>query len=159
MSRFSLDQIPNAPGVYALYHHDRCLFVGSAEDLRRRAERNLAGSGPREESGLPPGAVQIEDVTEICWWEHAAFSDPARREAAWELAIQALAPAHRPRFSLSRDGEKALEDHAFAKEMGRLFAGTPSGVFIPQTLDALARTILKLEEKVEALEKQLVAGS
>jgi len=103
--------------------------------------------------------VQIEDVTEICWWEHAAFSDPARREAAWELAIQALAPAHRPRFSLSRDGEKALEDHAFAKEMGRLFAGTPSGVFIPQTLDALARTILKLEEKVEALEKQLVAGS
>ena len=155
MSRFSLDKIPGVPGVYALYHHDRCLFVGSAEDLRRRAERNLAGEGPREDSGLPPGAVQIDDVTEICWWEHPAFSEPARREAAWELAINALAPAHRPRFSLSPAGEKMLEDHAFAKEMGRLFAGTPSGVFIPQTLDALARTILKLEEKVEVLEKKL----
>lgn len=156
MSRFNLNTIPSVPGVYALYHHDQCLFVGSAEDLRRRAERNLAGVGPREDSGLPAGAVQIEAVTEICWWEHPAFSDPVRLEAAWELAIQALAPAHRPRFSLSPAGEKALEDHPFAKDMGRLFAGTPSGVFIPQTLDAMARTILKLEEKVEALEKKLV---
>lgn len=155
MSRFSLNQIPAEPGVYALYHHDRCLFVGCAEDLRRRAEHNLAGQGPPEASGMPPGAVRMDEVTEICWWLHPAFADEARREAAWELAIQALAPATRPRFSLSPAAQAALADHAFAREMGKLFSGTPSGAFVPQTLDALARAIMNLEEKVGELEKKL----
>lgn len=155
MSRFSLNQVPGQPGVYALYHHDQCLFVGCAEDLRRQAEHNLIGHGGEGPGGLPAGAVRIEEVTEICWWLHPALADSVRREAAWELAIQALAPAHRPRFSLSAAAVAALEDHAFAKEMGRLFSGPPAGAFVPQTLDALARAILNLEDKVDELERKL----
>ena len=158
MSRFSLNKIPAAAGIYALYEHDQCVFVGFSENLRERIEHHLIGAQPPEAGGMRSARLHPERVTEVCWWLDESFDDPARREAAWELAIQVLSPVLRPRFSLSPAGVAALEDHPFAKRMEKLLAGTPAGVFVPQTLDALARTILELEEKVEELEKKLAGG-
>ncbi len=158
MSRFSLNRIPAEPGVYAFYEHDQCVFAGFSKNLRERIEHHLVGGSPPEAGGMRSARLHPERVTEVCWWLDEAFADPARREAAWELAIQALAPVLRPRFSLSPAAVGALEDHAFVKRMEKLFTGTPTGVFVPQTLDAMARTILELEEKVEELEKKLSGG-
>lgn len=155
MSRFNLDRIPEEPGIYALYEHDQCVFVGFSENLRERIEHQLIGTAAPEAGGMRSARLHPERVTEVCWWLDDSFAEPARREAAWELAIHALGPVLRPRFSLSPAAVAALEDHAFAKRMEKLLSGTPSGVFVPQTLDALARTIFELEEKVEELEKKL----
>lgn len=159
MSRFSLNQIPEGPAVYAMYEHDQCVFVGFSDRLRERVEQHLIGATPPEAGGMRSARLHPERVTEVVWWLDASFDDPARLEAAWELAIQSLSPVFRPRFSLDPAAVRVLEDHDFTRRMEKLLSGTPSGVFVPQTLDALARTILELEEKVGELEKKLAGNA
>lgn len=156
MSRFSLNKFPDGPGVYALYEHDQALAVGATPNLRQLAEEHLfAADGPsaalREVVGRP------ERITEISWWQHPAFADEGRRHAARWVAIEVLAPVDRPRFSLSKVGEAALQDAEFVKSMNQLFHGAPAGSFVPQTLDALARSVYELKEKVAELERRLAA--
>jgi hypothetical protein len=154
MSRFSLNKFPDGPGVYALYEHQQAMAVGSAANLRQLAEEHLFAATPpsealREMTGHP------ERITEISWWQHPALADEGRRNAARWVAIEVLAPVEHPRFSLSKVGEAALEDPEFVKSMEQLFHGPPAGSFVPQTLDALARSVYELKEKVAALERRL----
>ena len=154
MSRFSLNKFPDGPGVYALYEHQQAIAVGSAANLRQLAEEHLFAATPpsealREMTGHP------ERITEISWWQHPALADEGRRNAARWVAIEVLAPVEHPRFSLSKVGEAALEDPEFVKSMEQLFHGPPAGSFVPQTLDALARSVYELKEKVAALERRL----
>jgi hypothetical protein len=154
MSRFSLNKFPDGPGVYALYEHQQAMAVGSAANLRQLAEEHLFAATPpsealREMTGHP------ERITEISWWQHPALADEGRRNAARWVAIEVLAPVEHPRLSLSKVGEAALEDPEFVKSMEQLFHGPPAGSFVPQTLDALARSVYELKEKVAALERRL----
>ena len=154
MSRFSLNKIPDGPGVYALYEQDRAMLVGSAPDLRALAEQHLAGSqGPSAD--LREVVPHPERITRICWWQHPALADDGRRNAARAVAIQVLGPVNRPRFTLSSLGEVALADPEFVKSMNALFHGPPAGAFIPQTLDEMARSVYELEDRVAALERRL----
>jgi hypothetical protein len=154
MSRFSLNKIPDGPGVYALYEQDRAMLVGSAPDLRALAEQHLAGSqGPSAD--LREVVPHPERITRICWWQHPALADDGRRNAARAVAIQVLGPINRPRFTLSSLGEVALADPEFVKSMNALFHGPPAGAFIPQTLDEMARSVYELEDRVAALERRL----
>ncbi|NGX14877.1 hypothetical protein [Wenzhouxiangella sp. XN24] len=154
MSIFSLDKIPAAPGVYALYAHDRPLLVGSASNLREYAAEHLfGGDGPSE--ALRQSLPHPEQVTEVSWWQHPEMLDDARREAACQVAVQALSPAARPRSRLSDLGGIALEDPGFVKEMNALFHGPPSGSFVPQSLHELARSVYELRDKVAELERRL----
>ncbi|MGD9387133.1 MAG: hypothetical protein PVI87_02800 [Gammaproteobacteria bacterium] len=154
MSRFSLNKFPDGPGVYALYEHDRVLAVGAAPNLRQLAEEHLfAGAGPSE--ALREMVGRPESITEISWWQDPAFADEHRRQAARMVAIEVLAPVRRPRFNLSQVGEAALQDPDFVKSMDQLFRGAPAGSFVPQSLDALARSVYELKEKVAELERRL----
>lgn len=154
MSRFSLNKFPDGPGVYALYEHQQALAVGSAANLRKLAEEQLfAASAPSE--GLGQMTAHPERITEISWWQHPALADEDRRTAARWVAIEVLAPVEHPRFSLSKVGEAALADPEFVKSMEQLFRGAPAGSFVPQTLDALARSVYELRDKVAALERRL----
>lgn len=154
MSRFSLNRIPDGPGVYALYERDRAMLVGSAPNLRSLAEQHLVGSqGPSED--LRAVLPHPERITKICWWQHPALADDGRRNAARWVAIQALAPVNRPRFSLSSLGEFALADPEFVKSMNALFHGPPAGVYLPQSLDEMARSVYELEDRVASLERRL----
>lgn len=154
MSRFSLNRIPAAPGVYALYEHDRAMLVGSAPDLRALAEQHLAGSeGPSED--LRQVIPHPERITKICWWQHPELADDGRRNAARWVAIEVLAPVNRPRFTLSSLGEVALADPGFVKSMNALFRGPPAGAYVPQSLDEMARTVYELEDRVASLERRL----
>jgi hypothetical protein len=154
MSRFSLNKIPDGPGVYTLYERDQAMLVGSAPDLRALAEQHLVGSqGPSAD--LREVVPHPERITRICWWQHPAFADDGRRNAARAVAIEVLGPVNRPRFTLSSLGEVALADPEFVKSMNALFHGPPAGAFIPQTLDEMARSVYELEDRVAALERRL----
>jgi hypothetical protein len=154
MSPFSLNKIPDGPGVYALYQHDRAMLVGSAPNLRSLAEAHLVGSrGPSEE--LREVVPHPERITQISWWQHPALEDDGRRNAARWVAIEVLQPANRPRFSLSEVGEVALKDPEFVKAMNALFHGPPAGYFVPQSLDEIARSVYELKDKVAELERRL----
>lgn len=154
MSRFSLNKFPDGPGVYALYEHDQALAVGAAPNLRQLAEEHLfAADGPSAD--LQEFVRHPERITEISWWQHPAFADEGQRQAARWVAIEALSPLVRPRFSLSKVGEAALQDAEFVKSMNQLFHGPPAASFVPQTLDALAHSVYELKEKVAKLERRL----
>jgi hypothetical protein len=154
MSRFSLNKFPEGPGVYALYEHQQAMAVGSAANLRQLAEEHLFASAVPSEA-LREMTRHPERITEISWWQHPALADEDRRNAARWVAIEVLAPVEHPRFSLSKVGEAALQDAEFVKSMEQLFHGPPAGSFVPQTLDALARSVYELREKVAALERRL----
>lgn len=154
MSRFSLNKIPEGPGVYALYEHGQVMLVGSAPNLRELAEQHIAGSrGPSDE--LRAVVPHPERITKICWWQHPVMADDGRRNAARWVAIEVLGPENRPRFTLSSLGEVALADPEFVKSMNALFHGPPAGAFVPQTLDEMARSVFELEDRVAALERRL----
>jgi hypothetical protein len=151
--QFSLNKIPEGPGVYALYARDRVLMVGSAPNLRALAEEHLYGQGPSE--ALRAVIPRPEMITEVSWWQHPAMEDQARRHAAQSVAIQVLSPANRPQGSLSSLAEISLADPEFVKSMNTLFRCPPAGSFVPQSLDDLARSVYELEDKVSALERML----
>lgn len=154
MSGFSLNRIPEGPGVYALFEHDQAMLVGAAANLRALAEQHLAGSGGPS-ADLREIIAHPERITKICWWQHPALEDDDRRNAARSVAIEVLAPLNRPRFTLSSLGEVALADPEFVKSMSALFHGPPAGAFIPQTMDEMARSVYELEDRVAALERRL----
>jgi hypothetical protein len=154
MSYFSVDKVPDGPGVYALYEHDQPMLVRPAANLRKVAEQFQARGGvPSEE--LRELLPHPERISKIAWWQHPAMEDADRREAAHLVAIEALAPAHRPRFSLSGLGEVAMTDPEFVKSMNALFHGPPAGSLVPQSLHELARSVYELKDKVAELERQL----
>lgn len=154
MSGFSLNNIPEGPGVYALYEHDQAMLLGSAGNLRELAEQHLVGNrGPSAD--LREIIAHPERITKICWWQHPALEDGDRRIAARSVAIEVLAPVNRPRATLSGLGEVALADPEFVKSMNALFHGPPAGAFIPQSLDEMARSVFELEDRVAALERRL----
>jgi hypothetical protein len=156
MSYFSVDKVPDGPGVYALYEHDQPMLVRSAANLREIAEQYLARGGqPNEE--VPQALPHPERISKISWWQHPAMEEEGRRTAAHWVAIEALAPAHRPRFTLSNLGEVALADPEFVKSMNALFHGPPAGSLVPQSLHDLARSVYELKDKVAELER-LLAG-
>lgn len=154
MSRFSLNKFPERPGVYAVYAQQQALWVGATANLRQLAEERLfGGEDPGDE--LLNAIGDMARVTEISWWQHPALEDEGRRNAACAVAIEVLSPVTRPRYSMSRVGAAALEDPEFVKSMEQLFHGPPAGSFVPQTLDALARNVYELKEKVAELERRL----
>jgi hypothetical protein len=154
MSHFSLNKIPDGPGVYALYEHERAMLVGSAPNLRALAEQHLVGrQGPSDD--LRAVLPHPERITKICWWQHPALADDGRRNAARWVAIEVLAPVNRPRFTLSSLGEVALADPDFVKSMSALFRGPPAGAYIPQNLHEMARSVYELQDRVASLERRL----
>jgi hypothetical protein len=154
MSYFSVDKVPDGPGVYALYEHDQAMLVRPAANLRKLAEQFQARGGvPSDE--LRELLPHPERVSKIAWWQHPAMEDGDRREAAHLVAIEVLAPAHRPRATLSRLGEVAMTDPEFVKSMHALFRGPPAGSLVPQSLHELARSVYELKDKVAELERQL----
>ena len=154
MSHFSLNKIPATPGVYALFEQDRALMVGSAPNLRTLAEEHLFGSRGLSEE-LRAVVPHPERISKISWWLHPALADDGRRNAARWVAIEVLAPLHRPRFTLSDLGEMALKDPEFVKSMNTLFRGRPDGAYVPQSLHELTRSVYELKDKVAELERLL----
>lgn len=160
MSRFSTADIPSQPGVYAFYEGERALWVGFGENIRERVEHHLLQGEPMTSPGVSrTGNIDPRRVTKVVWWLHPEPAPADALEAAWELAVRGLAPAMRPRYSISKAAGAHLEDEAFVHRVRTAVEGRPDGVFIPQSLDTLTRMVVELEGKVEALEARLNKSS
>lgn len=160
MSRFSTADIPGKPGVYAFHQGNRVLWVGFGQDIRERVEHHLLQGEPMTSPGVSRSEnVDPRRVTKVVWWLYPEPAASDALEAAWELAVRALSPDLRPRYSISKAAGERLEDQAFIHRVREVVEGRPDGVFIPQTLDALTRTVVELEGKVEALEARLNKGA
>jgi hypothetical protein len=145
MSQFSLNKIPDGPGVYALYEHDRAILVGSAPDLRSLAEQHLWQPGPAptcaRSSRTPSGSPRSAGGSIPRWRMTAGATPPVPWPSkCWGRSIG-------PRFTLSSLGEVALADPEFVKSMNALFHGPPAGAFMPQTIDEMARSVYELEDR------------
>ena len=160
MSRFSTADIPGKPGVYAFYEGGRPLWVGFGEDIRERVEHHLLQGEPITSPGVSRSeGIDPRRVTKVVWWLYPEPATVDALEAAWELAVRALSPDMRPRYSISKAAGEHLEDQSFVHRVRTAVEGRPDGVFIPQTLDTLTRVVVELEGKVEALEARLNKGS
>ena len=160
MSRFSTADIPGKPGVYAFYEGGRPLWVGFGEDIRERVEHHLLQGEPITSPGVSRSeGIDPRRVTKVVWWLYPEPATVDALEAAWELAVRALSPDMRPRYSISKAAGERLEDQSFVHRVRTAVEGRPDGVFIPQTLDTLTRVVVELEGKVEALEARLNKGS
>ncbi len=156
MSRFSTADIPEKAGVYAFHEGERVLWVGFGQNIRERVEHHLLQGEPMTSPGVQRAdAVDPRRVTKVVWWLYPEPAEPEALEAAWELAVRGLSPALRPRYSIGDAAGKRLADPEFVHRVRSAVEGNPHGVFIPQSLDALTRTVVELEGKVAALEARL----
>ena len=160
MSRFSTADIPGKPGVYAFFDGEQAVWVGFGEDIRERVEHHLLQGEPMTSPGISRSeGVDPRRVTKVVWWLYPEPAAGDALEAAWELAVRALSPDPRPRASLSSAAGHHLEDQDFVHRVRTAVEGRPDGVFIPQSLDTLTRTVVELEGKVAALEARLNKGA
>lgn len=158
MTRYTLDVIPEQPGVYAFHEHDEIICVRSAESLREWIEEDLF-TGPGVVYGnISSARIDASRITRVSWWLHPEFGDQATRDAASEMGAEALGSILRERFADTDEAVARLEDEDFAHAMHELFQRPPDGYFVPQSLDRLARRILKLQKRVDELEGRLGGG-
>ncbi|HEU5439601.1 MAG TPA: GIY-YIG nuclease family protein, partial [Ktedonobacterales bacterium] len=151
-------QLPSGPAIYALFGGKERLhaaYVGIAGNLRSRIKQHLVNRDSSVTTGASPVSLNPELIIEVRWWEHPAFADRVRLEAAELVAFDVLEPTLRSRGSVS-DAVCALQtDAAFYSAMRLLVSADPSGrLVIPTLQDALDR-IERLEERVRALEARL----
>jgi hypothetical protein len=89
------------------------------------------------------------------WWEHSAFAERIRIEAAELVAFEVLEPTLRSRGAIRTEARRIYNDVSFHAEMLRLFANEPTDRWsIPTLQDALER-ISELERRLAALEAKL----
>jgi hypothetical protein len=155
----TISELPNAPAVYALYGGRgqglHAAYVGVAEALHRRIRQHLVTHDSSVTTGASVASLNPNLVTEVRWWEHPAFSERPRLEAAELVAFKVLDPVLRSRGVVQDTVNKILAEQNFESEMEALFAGDPIGrLSIPTLQDALER-IEALEHQLAALEKKL----
>jgi hypothetical protein len=152
----ALSELPSLPAVYALYGgrdtSRSAAYVGIADKLRQRIRQHLVTRDSSVATGTHVVSLNAELVTEVAWWEHPAFADRIRLEAAELVAFDVLEPTLRSRGAIHTEASKMYNDAGFHAEMQRLFAGEPAGKWsIPTLEDALER-ISALERRLAALE-------
>jgi hypothetical protein len=151
--------VPSAPAVYAMYggEHPRTwvAYVGIAGNLQGRLIQHFVRRDSSVVTGSSAVGVNIELVTHVNWWEDQKFSDDDHRHAAEMVAFDVLDPALRSRGNTRRTARDLAADPSFRDAMSRLFAGQPSGQFVPPRLGQVAVDVRELTERVRRLEQKL----
>ncbi len=155
----SISELPNKPGVYALYGgQGRGLYVayvGSAGKLKNRIIQHLVRRDSSVATGTSAVALLPDHVTEVRWWEHSTFDQRPNLEAAELVAFDALEPALRSRGRIQEEVKQLYNEEKFNQKMRNLFLGQPTGRFIIPTLQEVIDRITQLEQRVAVLEQHL----
>lgn len=158
----AISDLPNVPAVYALYggrgRGQHVAYVGVTDKLRQRITQHLVRRDSSVVTGVSVVSLNPDLVSEVRWWLHPTFHDPAHVSAAELVAFDVLEPVLRSRGALEAQAHALYADETFIGQMRDLFGGTPSGrVVIPTLADALER-IAALERRLAALEVRLSNG-
>jgi hypothetical protein len=151
--------VPSSPAVYAMYGGEQprtwVAYVGIAGNLQGRLIQHFVRRDSSVVTGSSAVGVNIELVTHVNWWEDQKFSNDDHRHAAEMVAFDVLEPALRSRGNTRRTARDLAADPSFRDSMSRLFAGQPSGQFVPPRLGQLAVDVRALTERVRRLEQKL----
>jgi hypothetical protein len=150
------DGVPRAPAVYAMYAGEPprawVAYVGMAGDLHLRLFQHFVR---RDSSVVAAAAVRLDldYIRYVEWWEHAYFSDGARRHAAELVAFDVFEPVLRSRGNPSRAAMKLYDDPSFRAELEGIFKAAPAGRLHHVRLPDVARQVHYLEARIRALEE------
>lgn len=156
----SFAELPEEPAIYALYGGQRkalyVAYVGQAGQLRTRITQHLV----RRDSSIATGASVVslnpDKVTQVTWWGHPHFEQPAMLTAAESVAFDVLNPVLRSRAGAQKSSRPFYEDESFYAEMKALFAGEPYGCLtLPTFREAILR-IASLEEQMVNIQRRVL---
>jgi hypothetical protein len=156
----TISQLPNEPAVYALYggrgRSVHAAYVGVTDKLRQRITQHLVRRDSSVVTGVSVVSLDPDLVSEVRWWLHPSFNDPAHVMAAELIAFDILEPILRSRGAVDGRAGVLAADEAFAAPMQALFGGEPTGrLVIPTLADAMER-IAALERRLTALETKFL---
>jgi hypothetical protein len=158
----SVAELPNVPAVYAMYggrgRSAYVAYVGIGERLKQRLMQHLVGRNSSVTTGTSAASLNVDQVSQVQWWEHPDFSESHKLVAAELVAFDVLDPALRSRGAVQDQARRLYQDQDFYEAMRRLFTAEPSGrLVIPNLIDALER-ISRLEQRLSALETKLASA-
>lgn len=155
----SISELPNVPCVYAMYGGQGgkmyVAYVGETGRLKGRIREHLVQQDSSVVARPSAAMLNPEKITQICWWEYPKFEDPDVRKLAELAAFKVLEPVLRSRSPKAKQKLQLLEDEDFREEMHSLFSRNPTGQLIISDFQDVLERIVRLEERVATLEKQL----
>ncbi len=156
----TISQIPNEPAVYAFYGgHGRsahAAYVGVTDKLRQRITQHLVRRDSSVVTGASAVSITPDLITQVRWWLHPSFQDPAHVAAAELVAFDVLEPALRSRGAVEGHARDLAVDEAFAGQMRAVFGGEPTGHLLIPTLEDAMERIATLERRFAALGTKLL---
>jgi hypothetical protein len=153
----SLAEVPNRPGIYALYggNENEAAYVGQAGKLRERLTQHLIRRDSSVTTGASVASLNPDLVRLVTWWTDERFDGPAVLDAAELVAFKILNPVLRSRGRPKSRGVMLAGESGFEQEFTQLFSGPPSGRLSIDTTAELVERLRSLETRVEALERHL----
>jgi hypothetical protein len=159
----NIARLPAVPAVYALYGGRGAglyvAYVGLAGNLKLRIVQHLV----RRDSSVVVGTAAVvlnpEHVTEARSWVANEFIDRHVLKAAELIAFDILDPALRSRGAVDAQARALYEETSFRERMGRLFIGEPAGRLTLPSLPEVYERLLRMEQRLAALEAKLSRGS
>jgi hypothetical protein len=155
----SISELPNAPGVYAMYGgRGRGLhvaYVGVAGNLKRRVMQHLVRRDSSVATGTSAVTLNPDYVTEVRWWEHPDFADRHFLEAAELVASNVLDPVLRSRGNVPEKAKQLHADENFCEKMRSLLLDKPTGRLVISTLQDVLERIAELERQLAEIERHL----
>jgi hypothetical protein len=146
--------LPRAPAVYAMYGSGRRVaYVGMAGQLHSRLSQHFVRRDSSVVTPATPVRLDTDHIRHVEWWEHASFADRDLLHAAELVAFDVLDPVLRSRGNPTAAAMAVYQDEKFRAEWERAFTSAPTGRLVRTRLQDLARQVLRLEERVSALEE------
>jgi hypothetical protein len=153
--------LPNRPALYALYggtgRRAYVAYVGITDRLKRRVEQHLVTRDSSAATGTAATGINPDYVTEVRWWEHRRFSEPAAREAAELVAFRLLDPVLRSRKAIGKSALELHENSRFRKQMETLIKKEATDHLRIPSLEQMWRRFSAFEDRLERVEKRLKA--
>lgn len=155
----AISELPNVPAVYALYggrgRGQQTAYVGVTDKLRQRITQHLVRRDSSVVTGVSVVSLNPGLVTEVRWWIHPTFQDPAHISAAEFVAFDVLEPVLRSRGATEAQALALYTDETFSTQMRDLFQGPPTGRLVIPTLEDAMERIAALERRLATVEAKL----
>jgi hypothetical protein len=151
----SIWQLPLRPAVYVLHGFgvsvdEAPVFVGVAENLRRRAAEQLViDHGQLSSSSSLP--LRAGWISELRWWEHPSFEDRHALRAAELVASEHLDPLLRSRVDISALARRIYEEDESRARLLSIFQAPPTGSLPLPSLAALMQRIEDIDSRLQRL--------
>jgi hypothetical protein len=155
----SFAELPEEPAVYALYGGQGnslyVAYVGQAKQLKSRIVQHLVRRDSSITTGMSAVSLNPDQVTQVAWWQHPNFDQPAILAAAEVVAFDILDPVLRSRITTQKSSRHFYNDESFYAEIKALFEGESHGCLILPTLREAIQRIAALEDLVADLQNRV----